>query len=136
MKDVWLNFLTQLHTWCAQDTGLPAPRALEEALTQLHQAVPCTPRPFDAELSLWRQPLGDWWDGELPPQWDPTWRVLSRQLWTLTAEALAYLERYRPGAVAAPLPWPSAVFAPPSPHPNTREASEAAAQPRPAACSA
>jgi len=135
MQDAWLNFLTQLHAWCAQDAGLPTPRALEEAMTQLHEVAPCSPRHFDAALSLWRQPLGDWWDGDLPPQWDSNWRVLSRQLWTLTAEALTYLEHYRPGAIAAPLPRRNAVFASSAPHPEAPDASTAADQSQPAMCS-
>lgn len=135
MQDAWLNFLTQLHTWCAHDAGLPTPRALEEALTQLHEAAPCSPQQCDATLSVWRQPLGDWWDGNLPPKWDPAWRVLSRQLWTLTAEALDYLEQYRPGAVAAPLPRPSIVFSSPSHTLEMPDASDMVDQSRPAMCS-
>ena len=135
MKDAWLNFLMQLHTWCARDAERPVPAALEEALQRLHEAVTCSPQQFDDTLSQWRQPLGDWWGGDLPPQWDPAWRVLSRQLWTLTAEALTYLEHHRPGAVAAALPRHAAVFNNPPWYPSEAlEANDAAVPPDHAMC--
>ena len=104
MKDAWLDFLTQLHIWCVRDAALPVPSALEEALAQLNATAAYRAPTFDDAFSQWRQPLGHWWEGELPPQWAPTWRVLSRQMWTLTAEAMLYLEQCRPGTVAAALP--------------------------------
>ena len=95
----FVNLLNRLHRWCCSDDALPETPDDWFAVSSLEP-----PGDLDDWLRLGRKPVGEWGLATLPPDWDPSWRILSRQERTLTVEALDYLNQYAPGAVAAALP--------------------------------
>jgi len=111
-----------LPRWCITGQGATLPGLLTQAQAWLVPQLQPTPANAADWLELWRTPLATWWPLTLPAAWEGHWRLLSRREATLTAEALAYLETHRPGAIAVdkpaapdPLPLPIAV---PETHPT------------------
>ena len=95
----FVNLLNRLHRWCCSDDALPETPDNWFSVCGLDP-----PGNLDEWLRLGRTPVGEWGLATLPPDWDPAWRILSRQERTLTVEALDYLDRHAPGAIAAALP--------------------------------
>jgi hypothetical protein len=122
MEIQFLDVVEDLHRWCAAGQSHTQPDLLTQTKTWLLPQLQPPPT-RDAEwLTLWQTPLAQWWPMALPAGWEAHWSLLSRREATLTAEALTYLETYRPGIVAAllttPQPLPLPAVPPPS-HPST-----------------
>ncbi len=124
MSTYIFDMLEGLHRWCVMGQGQTYPSQLLQAQSWLNDHLPSPPETEAGWLQLWRLPVADWWPMALPVDWEPTWRLLSRQEATLTVEALMYLDSHRPGVPAAMLALPAVPAAPASSSPLPEVASQ------------
>ncbi len=108
MSTYFFDMLEGLHRWCALGQSQTYPSQLLQVQSWLNEHLPSPPETEAGWLQQWRTPVADWWPMTLPTDWEPAWRLLSRQEATLTVEALMYLDSHRPGVPAAMLAIPSA----------------------------
>ncbi len=107
MSTYFFDMLEGLHRWCVMGQGQVYPTQLIEAQSWLNGQLPSPPETEVDWQQQWRTPVAAWWPMPLPEDWEPDWRLLSRQESTLTVEALMYLDKHRPGVPAAMLPPPT-----------------------------
>jgi hypothetical protein len=106
MSTYFFDMLEGLHRWCVMGQGQTYPTQLTQAQSWLNEQLAAPPETAVDWLQQWRTPVAVWWPRALPEDWDADWRLLSRHEPTMTAEALMYLDKHRPGVPAAMLPPP------------------------------
>ena len=106
MSTYFFDMLEGLHRWCVMGQGQAYPTQLIQVQNWLNEQLPTPPETAADWLQQWRTPAAAWWPAPLPEDWEPDWRLLSRREPTLTAEALMFLDKHRPGVLAAILPPP------------------------------
>src|SRR5688572_19785779 len=104
MSTYFFDMLEGLHRWCVMGQGQTYLTQLTQVQSWLNEQLSSPPETEADWLQQWRTPVAAWWPRALPEDWETDWRLLSRREPTMTAEALMYLDKHRPGVAAAILP--------------------------------